>query len=168
VPLAELRAVLRGEGAPAASPSAPAPARWRPPAQRQPVATGPSLGSDVAAARAAFDAALGSHDVEGAVAAVLAVEEALHAWSGDTLQGREPAAARRTLRAMVVRLGELARTGARDPRTVVEPYVDLLVQLRGMARAGKDYRTSDLVRDRLAEAGVEVRDTPAGMEWHLR
>ena len=58
-------------------------------------------------------------------------------------------------------------SGARDPRAVVEPYVDLLLAVRVKARAAKDFATSDLVRDGLAAAGVEVRDTPDGATWHL-
>ncbi len=34
-------------------------------------------------------------------------------------------------------------------------------------QGGKDFATSDAVRDRLAAAGVEVRDTPEGAEWDL-
>ena len=36
------------------------------------------------------------------------------------------------------------------------------------ARDGRDFATSDEVRDRLAAAGVEVRDTPDGATWELR
>jgi len=75
--------------------------------------------------------------------------------------------ARRALRSMVVRLGDVARDGARDPREVVGRYVDLLLELRSRARADRDYAASDLIRDRLADAGVEVRDTPDGAEWLL-
>jgi cysteinyl-tRNA synthetase len=35
------------------------------------------------------------------------------------------------------------------------------------ARDRRDHATADLVRDRLAKAGVEVRDTPSGPEWHV-
>jgi cysteinyl-tRNA synthetase len=71
------------------------------------------------------------------------------------------------LRALVVRLGDLARVGARDPRELLAPYVGLLLELRAAARAARDFATSDLVRDRLADAGVEVRDTPDGVDWVL-
>jgi cysteinyl-tRNA synthetase len=71
------------------------------------------------------------------------------------------------LRSMVVRLGELAAVGARDPRAVVGPYVSALLELRAQARQAKDFPTSDWVRDRLTAAGVQVRDTPDGVEWQL-
>ena len=99
--------------------------------------------------------------------AILDLEAAIRAWSTDTLQSDDTDHARRTLRALVVRLGELARLGARDPRELLRPYVELLLDVRSHARTAKDFATSDLVRDRLSDAGVEVRDTPAGAEWVL-
>ena len=125
----------------------------------------PSLRRDAAAARARFDTALAAPDVDGCVAAVLDLEAAIVAWSTDTDQNDDADGARRTLRAMVVELGELARVGARDPRDVLGPFVELLLDVRGRARAAKDFATSDLVRDGLAGAGIEVRDTPQGPTW---
>jgi cysteinyl-tRNA synthetase len=40
--------------------------------------------------------------------------------------------------------------------------------MRAVARAEKRYDLSDLVRDRLLAAGVEVRDTKDGVEWVLK
>jgi len=124
-----------------------------------------SLRQAVEAERGRFDAAMESSDVEAAVAAALAAEQAMQDWSGDTLQSDDHDHARRVLRAMVVRLGELAVTGAADPRDVVGGYVDLLLELRAQARAAKDFATSDRVRDSLAGLGVEVRDAPEGATW---
>jgi cysteinyl-tRNA synthetase len=42
-----------------------------------------------------------------------------------------------------------------------------LLELRSRARTARDFATSDLVRDRLVAAGVEVRDTPDGPQWNL-
>jgi cyanophycinase-like exopeptidase len=128
----------------------------------------PSLAADTAAAQERFDAALAAGDVDGCVEAILELETAIVAWSTDMLQSDQANAARRTLRALVVRLGELARVGARDPRQQIEPFVGLLIEVRARARVAKDFATSDLVRDRLAAAGVEVRDTPDGASWLLR
>ena len=126
-----------------------------------------SLRAEAESCRAAFDRALADRDVEGCVQAVLALEQAIADWSADTLQSDDRDEARRVLRAMLVRLGDLATVGAADPRETLAPYVDLLLDLRTSARAAKDFATSDLVRDRLAAAGVEVRDTPQGAEWVL-
>jgi len=128
----------------------------------------PSLGAETRAQQAGFDAAFAARDVEGCVTAMLDLEAAIVAWSTDTDQNDDADRARRALRAMIVRLGQLAEVGARDPHDVVRPYVDLALKLRGRARAAKDFATSDLVRDALVAAGVEVRDTPDGVSWSLR
>lgn len=126
-----------------------------------------SLRHAVEAERERFDTAMKASDVDAAVAATLAAEQALQDWSGDTLQSDDRDHARRVLRAMVVRLGELAVTGAADPREVVGGYVEELLALRAEARAAKDFATSDRVRDALAALGVEVRDAPDGATWVL-
>jgi cyanophycinase-like exopeptidase len=127
----------------------------------------PSLRSDADRARDDFERALAARDADGCVAAVLAVEEAIHAWGADTLQSDDAPYARRVLRALVVRLGEVAAVGVRDPRDVAAPYVELLLEARAAARANRDFAASDRVRDRLAAVGVEVRDTPDGVVWEL-
>jgi cyanophycinase-like exopeptidase len=164
--LTDLAAMLRGDdvgagGEPAAGPPSPATAA------ADATDGTPSLSRDTEAARAAFDAAHQAKDVDGCVQAVLELEQAVHDWSADTLQGEAMSAARRVLRSMVVRLGEIARVGARDPREVVGPYVELLLRLRDSARAARDFGTADAVRDGLTAAGVEVRDAAGGTQWVL-
>ena len=53
----------------------------------------------------------------------------------------------------------------------LEPYrqaVDLLLEMRCNAKAAKDWATSDLIRDKLAEFGFEVKDTKDGFEWKVK
>jgi cyanophycinase-like exopeptidase len=128
---------------------------------------GPSLKWAAEEQQKWFDTALAARDVEGCVAATLDLEQVLHDWSADTFASDEGEFARGALRRMVVRLGELAVGGARDPREVVGGYVEAMLELRRRARDGKDYVTSDWIRDRLAAAGVQVRDTPDGAAWSL-
>lgn len=45
--------------------------------------------------------------------------------------------------------------------------VDLLMEIRANAKASKDWTTSDLIRDRLAALGFDVKDTKNGVEWKL-
>jgi cyanophycinase-like exopeptidase len=125
-----------------------------------------SLGEAADAAQAEFEQAFSGGDVDRCVAVVLGLEQAIAAWHADTLQCDSEPRARRALRAMVVRLGELAEGGA-NPRAQVAPVVDLLLELRATARGAGDFATSDLVRDRLAAAGIDVRDTPDGAQWEL-
>ena len=45
--------------------------------------------------------------------------------------------------------------------------VDMLLNLRAKAKANKDWATSDKIRDELAAAGFEVKDTKDGATWKL-
>ncbi|MDQ6727846.1 MAG: hypothetical protein M3066_17030 [Actinomycetota bacterium] len=127
-----------------------------------------SVEVDVARCESLFDAALRAGDAPGAVKTVLELDATLQEWSRDTLQSDQLDRGRAGLRAMVVRLGEAAETGLRDPRTLVEPFVDALLDARRQARADGRFADADGFRDRLLAAGVEVRDTAAGTEWQLR
>lgn len=130
-------------------------------------AAGSPLLQRVATMESAFDAALGAGDVDGAVRAALELEEELTSWSRDTLQSDELDRGRAALRAMVVRLGALAETGARDPADVLGPFVDALLAQRESARSSRRWADADAVRDALVALGVEVRDTPEGTTWQL-
>jgi cyanophycinase-like exopeptidase len=132
-----------------------------------PPASSGSLVADAERFEAAFASALAARDVDGCVAAILDLEQLLVDWAADTNISDESERARAMLRRMVVRLGELAATGARDPRAVLGPFIEALLGERARARAAKDFATSDRVRDQLVAAGVEVRDTPDGAVWDL-
>ena len=45
--------------------------------------------------------------------------------------------------------------------------VDMVLELRAKAKANKDWATSDQIRDALAAAGFEVKDTKDGAVWKL-
>ena len=45
--------------------------------------------------------------------------------------------------------------------------VDMVLDLRAKAKASKDWATSDQIRDALAAAGFEVKDTKDGVTWKL-
>jgi cysteinyl-tRNA synthetase len=51
--------------------------------------------------------------------------------------------------------------------TALAALVEAELAARQQARAVRDYATADAVRDRLAEAGIEVEDTPAGARWSV-
>jgi hypothetical protein len=127
----------------------------------------PFLG-EVARLQAEFDAAVEEGDPKGAVAAVLALDDLLVAWSNETFQSDERDRGRAVFRSMIVRLGEAAQEGMRDPRVVVAPFVDALLDARARAREERRWADSDALRDGLVAAGVEVRDTPEGTTWGLR
>ena len=116
---------------------------------------------------AAFSSAVGDRDVKGAVAALLELEGQITEWATDIPSGDAMDRARASLRSLVVELGRIAQTGARDPREVIGPFVESMLELRAKARADRRFEDSDMIRDRLEQLGVEVRDTPQGVEWLL-
>jgi len=115
-----------------------------------------------------FDAAIEERDADKALRSCLELENAIHEWSRDTLQGDDSDHARSVLRLMITQLGDAAQSGVQDPREVMAPWVNALLSIRAIVRAEKRYDLSDLIRDVFAEHGVEVRDTADGVEWDLR
>jgi hypothetical protein len=115
-----------------------------------------------------FESALAAGDANGATRAVLELENDIKLWSADTLTGSDADAAREILRSMIVKLGTAATGGLEDPRERVAPYVEALLAIRKIVRAEKRFDLSDIVRDALALAHIEVRDTPDGVEWLLQ
>jgi cyanophycinase-like exopeptidase len=113
----------------------------------------------------AFDDALALGDASAAVRAVLELEQTRVDWSHDTQHSDELDRGRSALRSMVVRLGEVARSGTADPRETLGPFVEALLAARDRARADRRWKEADEIRDRLVAAGVEVRDTPEGTSW---
>ncbi|MFN2613252.1 MAG: cysteine--tRNA ligase [Actinomycetota bacterium] len=49
----------------------------------------------------------------------------------------------------------------------VRPLVEVLLALRGEARASKEFARADAIRDSLSAAGVVVEDRPGGARWYL-
>jgi hypothetical protein len=117
-----------------------------------------------------FETAMASADTQAAVRSVLELEELLVSWSGDTTGTNEADQARGILRTLIVRLaGRAARAGAASlPAEAPRALVDLLVELRARARSDRDFDLGDRVRAALLEAGIELRDGPAGTTWHAR
>lgn len=69
------------------------------------------------------------------------------------------------LRGLVIRLGDAATEGLRDPDEVLRPLVDPLLSLRERLRKDGSYETADCLRDIVTDAGIEVHDTGTGTEW---
>ena len=132
------------------------------------LASGPEpIGHEAADLEGAFFHALADGDPGAAVAALLDLDGVLEA----RIRGGEDSPdldnARSTFRSLIVRLGEAAAAGGSDPRATIEPFVDALLAVRARARETRDWATADLVRDRLTQAGVEVRDGAEGSSWVL-
>ncbi len=165
IALDDVEAALTGRSPSGAAPAA-ASVAVSPPEQPQ-QATAPGLAQVAKERKAVFDACLASGDADGALEAALELEDAIQAWSHDTLDSDDANAARRVLRSMLVALAGAAASGLGDPREALGPVVAVALDARVRARAAKDFATSDAIRDGLADAGIEVRDTPDGAEWDL-
>jgi cysteinyl-tRNA synthetase len=140
--------------------------------ERAGVAAGPRRGQPLCA-----DFVAAMDDDLGTPAAVAAIFEVVR--EGNKLltrgdhEGARGAAA--SVRAMLDVLGldpadpAFATTAKADGK--LEQAVDVLVrsllEQRAAARAARDWATADAIRDRLAEAGVEVEDTPDGPKWSV-
>src|ERR1019366_5109784 len=98
-----------------------------------PGSEGPPLLGAIRRLEESFRDARGGSDVAAMVAAVLALDDELWAWSADTLQSDALDRGRASLRTMVAELGELASLGARDPAGVVGPFVEPHLALRDSA-----------------------------------
>lgn len=59
-------------------------------------------------------------------------------------------------------------TSSTDSMKPYEQAVDLLMEIRKNAKAAKDWTTSDLIRDRLVQAGFDIKDTKNGVEWSVK
>jgi cysteinyl-tRNA synthetase len=60
------------------------------------------------------------------------------------------------------------KSGSNDNREkAFGKVVDMVLELRAKAKADKDWATSDKIRDELAAAGFEVKDTKDGVTWKL-
>ncbi|MDE7411306.1 MAG: cysteine--tRNA ligase [Paramuribaculum sp.] len=68
-------------------------------------------------------------------------------------------------------LGIRVESGSEGGTGTMKPYedaVELLLEMRSRAKSAKDWATSDLIRDRLAAIGFDVKDTKTGFEWSLK
>jgi cysteinyl-tRNA synthetase len=124
-------------------------------------------------------------DFETAMDDDLSVPAALAAMQGVVREGNSALAAGHpetargaagSVRAMLAALGLDpwaapwdGHAGADVPlRDVVDALVAAALQERQDARERKDYAAADAVRDRLAEAGIAIEDTPQGPRWTLK
>jgi cysteinyl-tRNA synthetase len=49
----------------------------------------------------------------------------------------------------------------------LDGLMELLLELRAQAKVNKDWATSDAIRDRLANLGIQVKDSKTGSSWTL-
>ena len=62
---------------------------------------------------------------------------------------------------------QLTANGQDAREAAFSKVMDMVLELRAKAKADKDWATSDKIRDELAAAGFEVKDTKDGVTWRL-
>jgi cysteinyl-tRNA synthetase len=67
---------------------------------------------------------------------------------------------------LAARLGFTPLLDLPDP-AAFPAVLDLVLDLRERARAARDFAAADMVRERLAAAGIRVEDRVGGPRWHL-
>jgi cyanophycinase-like exopeptidase len=122
---------------------------------------------DAGRLEAEFGSAVEAGNLQAAVKAGLELEVLVSEGSPAAPDVGDRGEARAALRSMLVRLGRAAEEGTRDPGPSVAPLVEALLAARDRARAERRWADADAIRADLAAAGIEVRDTPGGSEWHL-
>lgn len=111
----------------------------------------------------------------GTPAAVASIHDTAREGNAALDAGDDPGAAgaAASVRAMLDVLGldplstQWRQTSADDLTPVVDSLVSLVLEQREQARSRKDYAQADLLRDRIAAAGLSVEDTPAGARWSV-
>jgi len=106
-------------------------------------------------------------DTAGAIGALQEIVGAAHRFRQ---AGGDPAGLRAAA-ALLRRLAEpLGLFQLEKPRVEgrTEELIDLLVELRAELRKQKNFALADRIRARLAELGVELRDTSEGTTWIFR
>ena len=75
--------------------------------------------------------------------------------------------AQETLLTLTEVLGFDLRKEAEAEGVAAQPFIELLVEVRSELRAQRQWDLADRIRDRLAELGVILEDTPEGTEWRF-
>ena len=64
-------------------------------------------------------------------------------------------------------MGLVDESASSSDQNLISGLVEMVLEVRKEAKAKKDWATSDLIRDRLKEIGVNIKDTKEGTEWSL-
>jgi peptidase E len=76
--------------------------------------------------------------------------------------------AREALRGMIVQLGLRFDETPKDVYSILSPPLEILLEIRGKLRSGKQWKLADEIRDKLFQIGIMVEDTVEGPRWHLK
>ena len=83
-------------------------------------------------------------------------------------QGKDVTASQDTLRELVGILGIDLESQSSDSDGDIDPFVDLLVNIRTELRGSRQFALADRIRDELGNLGVSIEDSSEGTEWRIR
>jgi hypothetical protein len=112
-----------------------------------------------------FGVAAGARDAGAMVEVILELEAAIKLWEADTDEDQGTEQARTLLRGLIGRLGRAAQDGLADPTDRLRPAVEPLLALRDTLRGEGNFAAADAIRQALAAADLDIRDTPDGPVW---
>ncbi|GIV95363.1 MAG: cysteine--tRNA ligase [Herpetosiphonaceae bacterium] len=129
---------------------------------------GPAVEQLVAAEEAAtarfVEAMDDDFNTPAALAALFELVRAINIARDASVGGEPFEAAQSSLRRLAGVLG--LRLNPQQPQAQeAAPFIDLLIEIRGELRKARQFALADTIRDRLAELGVQLEDTPQGTRW---
>ena len=62
-------------------------------------------------------------------------------------------------------LGLVDESASNGSETMINGLIEMVLDVRKVAKSNKDFATSDLIRDKLKELGVQIKDTKDGVEY---
>ncbi len=62
-------------------------------------------------------------------------------------------------------LGLVDESASNGSETMINGLIEMVLEVRKVAKSNKDFATSDLIRDKLKELGVQIKDTKDGVEY---
>jgi len=106
-------------------------------------------------------------NTSAALAALFELAAELNARRGDPAAAAEVAEGQAVLRELAGVLGLDLAPRASASAQAAEPFVELLLAVRGDLRAARQWALADRIRDGLRELGVAVEDHPDGSTWRF-
>jgi cysteinyl-tRNA synthetase len=149
---------------------APPPLKEKPPVLLKIQTTEPGavpFQEQVKSLQRAFDQSLRECRVDSLISALLTLDKLIWKSSREFEEDEKISEARETLRGMIVQLGLRFDELPKDIPSLLTPLMNLLLEVRGKLRSAKQWELSDFIRDRLAQAGVVVEDSPEGPKWRM-
>jgi len=132
------------------------------------IEAGPAADVLLAAARTTRERFIAAMDDDfntaGALAALFDLVRAINTARDAGVGGAPFAEAQATFRELTDVLG-LTLTPQQPIIQPAAPFIDLLIEVRSELRKAKQFALADMVRNRLADLGITLEDTPQGTRW---